>query len=94
MRFSMAVTLAVSLFACASTSSSKATSTDKAKTPTLSSNAGGPAAKGKYTCSYEEDTGSHMRQKICRYVDESTEARDRVQQDMRDLSQHNSPTSK
>jgi hypothetical protein len=93
MRFPMAVTLAFSLIACASTSSSKANNTAKAKDGTLSSNAGGPNAKGKYTCSYEEDTGSHMRQKICRYVDESTEARDRAQQDMRDMSQHSSPTT-
>jgi hypothetical protein len=84
MRFPMAVTLAFSLLACASTTSSK---TDKAKDPTLASNAGGPNAKGKYTCTYEEDTGSHMRQKICRYVEDSSVARDRTQQDMRDLSQ-------
>ncbi len=67
MRLPIIAAAAFSVFACAST---RATSTDKSK-PTLASNAGGPAAKGKYTCTFEEDTGSHMRNKVCRYIDDT-----------------------
>ena len=87
MRFPMAVTLALSLVACASSRSSQANK-DSGTKETLQSNAGGPNAKGKYTCTYEEDTGSHHRTKICRYVEDTAEARERTQQDIRDLSQH------
>jgi len=92
MRFPLAATLALSLIACASSrpmqdATATTDSSGKSK-PNLASNAGGPNAKGKYTCDYEEDTGSHLRQKICRYVDSDNDARGRVQDDIREFEQH------
>jgi hypothetical protein len=89
MRFSLVAVLALSLMACASTHTAGNDSSGKAK-PTLASNAGGPAAKGKYICDYEEDTGSHRRSKICRYVDDtegSQNAREKTQDQWRYFNQ-------
>ena len=74
MRFSLTAALAFSLIACAASrpkqdATATASASGKAAKPTLASNAGGPNAQGKYICEYEEDTGSHMRQKVCRYQD-------------------------
>jgi|SRR5476649_308479 hypothetical protein len=82
MRFPLAAVLVFSLIACASTRA--ANNAEKSK-PTLASNAGGPAAKGKYTCDYEEDTGSHLRQKVCRYIDSDTDTIHQTQDDWRDF---------
>jgi hypothetical protein len=81
MRNLLAATLALSLLACAN-AKPVANSSAKSK-PTLASNAGGPNAKGKYTCEYEEDTGSHLRQKVCRYVDSENDARGQTQDQFR-----------
>jgi hypothetical protein len=53
--------------------------------PSLASNAGGPNAKGKYVCSYEEPIGSHVPVKVCRYqdADDNNEERNRVQDSLR-----------
>ncbi|HEX4384626.1 MAG TPA: hypothetical protein VH083_16805 [Myxococcales bacterium] len=67
--------------------SNRAAPAGKAK-PTLASNAGGPTAKGKYTCTFEEDVGSHFRQKVCRYVDDQTDARAQQQDDIREMGMH------
>jgi hypothetical protein len=92
MRFPVVATLALSLIACASSrpAQTSSTATDKDKPP-LASNAGGPAAKGKYICDYEEDTGSHRRTKICRYVDDtdgSRNARAQTQDNWREFMNH------
>jgi hypothetical protein len=88
MRFPLAATLALSLIACASSNSTVAKKKADPK-ESLASNAGGPNAKGKYVCTYDEDTGSHMRQKICRYVDEDTSNnRSRAQDDIREMGMH------
>jgi hypothetical protein len=86
MRFSIAATLAFSLIACASTQ----TASNRAVKPgpMLASNAGGPEAKGKYTCDYEAETGSHRRQKICRYVDSDTDTIHATQDGMREFQSH------
>jgi hypothetical protein len=84
MRFSLVAVLALSLMACAGTHTASNDSSGKAK-PTLASNADGPAAKGKYFCDYEENTGSHRRQKICRYIDSDTDTIHQTQDDWRDF---------
>lgn len=81
MRLSILAVAAFTLIACASTQS--ASTKDKSAKPTLASNAGGPAAKGKYVCSYDEDTGSHMRNKVCRYIDD-TAGSQRARQETQD----------
>jgi hypothetical protein len=81
-----ATTLAFSLIACANARPVS----DKPK-PTLASNAGGPNAKGKYTCEYEEDTGSHLRQKVCRYIDSDNDARGQTQDAVREWQMHPIP---
>jgi hypothetical protein len=73
MRIFFGAAIALSMMACAN-ARPVSDSSVKSK-PTLASNAGGPNAKGKYTCEYEEDTGSHLRQKVCRYVDSDNDAR-------------------
>jgi hypothetical protein len=88
MRFTLAATLALSLIACAGPNATSASSTAGKSQPTLASNAGGPKAKGKYTCEYEEDTGSHLRNKVCRYIDSDSDARGRLQDDIREFQQH------
>jgi hypothetical protein len=89
MRFSLVATLALSLMACASSNTSAAKKKADPK-ETLASNAGGPAAKGKYVCTYDEDTGSHLRQKTCRYVDDdaANNTRNRAQDDIREMGMH------
>jgi hypothetical protein len=82
MRFLNVTTAALCLFACATP---RKANKDKAK-PTLASNAGGPNAKGKYVCTYDEDTGSHLRNKVCRYIDDtagSLRAREDTQENWR-----------
>jgi hypothetical protein len=86
MRLVSSALLGLALAGCASNRAAPAA--DKSK-PTLASNAGGPAAKGKYTCTYEEDVGSHLRQKVCRYVDDRTDARGQQQDDIREMGMHN-----
>jgi hypothetical protein len=89
MRFSLVAVLTLSMMACASTHTASKDSSGK-PTPSLASNAGGPAAKGKYICDYEEDTGSHRRTKICRYVDDtegSQNAREKTQDQWRYFNQ-------
>jgi hypothetical protein len=94
MRFKMVVMLGVPLIACASSRARPAQTTAVASSeskPTLKSNAGGPAAKGKYICDYEEDTGSHMRQKVCRYVEDtegSQNSRNQTQDNWREFMNH------
>jgi hypothetical protein len=96
MRFPLVATLALSLIACASSNTTVAKKKTADPKETLASNAGGPAAKGKYVCTYDEDTGSHMRQKTCRYVDEDTNNANRRQQqdDMREMGMHNTTSTK
>jgi hypothetical protein len=85
MRFAL-VFVASLAFACAG---SKAAKPDATKPPgagpTLASNAGGPDAKGKYVCAYEEKLGSHVPVKVCRYQDENSydDTRDRLQDSLR-----------
>jgi hypothetical protein len=92
MRFPLVATLALSLFACTSSRPAQKSAAASADVkPTLNSNAGGPAAKGKYICDYEEDTGSHRRTKICRYVDDtdgSQNARSQTQDNWREFMNH------
>ena len=83
MRSLLAACLGLSFVACATSGSQGGALKNKSNTPTLSSNAGGPNAKGKYVCEFEEDTGSHLRSKVCRYVDEESEQRARTQDDVR-----------
>jgi hypothetical protein len=80
MRFPLIATVIVSFIACAS-SKPKATPLADARNhqPTLQSNANGPNARGKYVCDFEEDTGSHLRQKVCRYIDNDNDARGQTQ---------------
>ncbi|HEX4384627.1 MAG TPA: hypothetical protein VH083_16810 [Myxococcales bacterium] len=96
MRFPLVATLALSLIACASSNTSAAKKKSADPKETLASNAGGPAAKGKYVCTYDEDTGSHMRTKTCRYVDEDNASgnRHQAQDDMREMGMHNTATTK
>jgi hypothetical protein len=81
MRILFGATIALSMMACAN-ARPVSDSSGKSK-PTLASNAGGPNAKGKYVCEYEEDTGSHLRQKVCRYVDSNNDARGQTQDQFR-----------
>lgn len=83
MRSLLAACLGLSLVACATPGPQGGALKNKSSTPTLSSNAGGPNAKGKYVCEYEEDTGSHLRNKVCRYVDEESDERGRTQDEFR-----------
>jgi hypothetical protein len=71
-----AVSIAI---ACTSTTAASSTSQKSAqqKTPPLASNAGGPNAKGKFVCEYEDSVGTHFSQKVCRYRDEDEEQRAR-----------------
>ena len=87
MRFALAAVSVVSMIACAAPSAETKDGGGKSK-PTLASNAGGPTAKGKYICSYEEDVGSHLRQKVCRYLDDQGDARGRQQDDLREMGMH------
>jgi hypothetical protein len=87
MRSLFVACIGLSFIACASggpqgTSGGALKNTSK---PTLASNAGGPNAQGKYVCEFEEDTGTHLRNKVCRYVDSETEARMHIQDEMRHL---------
>jgi hypothetical protein len=75
MRIFLGAALALSMMACAN---ARPDSSGRS-TPTLASNAGGPNATGKYTCEYQEDTGSHLRQKVCRYVDSDSDMRGKTQ---------------
>jgi hypothetical protein len=86
MRFALAAMSVLSIVACAAPAPSAKGA--GAKKTELASNAGGPNAKGKYVCTYEEDVGSHMRQKICRYIDDQGDARGRQQDDMREMGTH------
>ena len=86
MRLVSSAVLGLALAGCASHRAAPAA--DKSK-PTLASNAGGPPARGKYTCTYEEDVGSHFRQKVCRYVDDQSDARRQQQDDIREMGMHN-----
>ena len=87
MRSLFAVCLGLSFAGCATTGSSGSQGgalKNKSNTPTLSSNAGGPNAKGKYVCEYEEDTGTHLRNKVCRYVDSDDDTRGQTQDAIRE----------
>jgi hypothetical protein len=77
MRNFLRAAVALSLMACANARPVN-DSWGRSK-PTLASNAGGPNATGRYTCDYEEDTGSHLRQKVCRYIDSDHDARGQTQ---------------
>jgi hypothetical protein len=92
MRLRLVAPIALALFACASARPTADTTNvadgRNAARPTLASNAGGPNARGKYTCDYEEDTGSHLRQKVCRYVDSENDARGQVQDAVREWQAH------
>ncbi|HEY2031124.1 MAG TPA: hypothetical protein VGH20_18135 [Myxococcales bacterium] len=92
MRSLFAVCLGLSFAGCATASSQGTSLKNKSGTPTLSSNAGGPNAKGKYVCEFEEDTGSHLRNKVCRYVDSDTEARMHIQDEVRNLDRSGTNT--
>ena len=73
MRSILLASVALSLVACAGTTASGTSSgkqLNDTRKPTLQSNAGGPNARGKYVCEYEEDTGTHLRNKVCRYIDD------------------------
>jgi hypothetical protein len=87
MRSALAAVAVLSLIACAGAKPAGTDGPGKAKQP-LASNASGPAPKGKYICTFEEDVGSHFRQKICRYIDDSNDARGRQQDDIREMGMH------
>jgi hypothetical protein len=82
MRSFLGAAIALSLMACANARPVN-DSSGRSK-PTLASNAGGPDAKGKYICDYEEDTGSHLRQKVCRYRDSDNDHRLQTQDQFRE----------
>jgi hypothetical protein len=77
--------LAIVLFACASAKPNPVATAPAPPKPTLASNAGGPDAKGKYVCEYEEPVGTHVPKKVCRYVDEgdTDPTRDELQNSLR-----------
>ncbi|HEY2031123.1 MAG TPA: hypothetical protein VGH20_18130 [Myxococcales bacterium] len=93
MRSLFAVCLGLSFVGCATGGSQSTSLKNKSGTPTLASNAGGPNAKGKYVCEFEEDTGSHLRNKVCRYVDSDTEARMHIQDEVRNLDRAGANTA-
>lgn len=95
MRSLFAVCLGLSFAGCATAGSQGSQGgalKNKSGTPSLQSNAGGPDAKGKYVCEYEEDTGTHLRNKVCRYVDSDTEARMHIQDEVRNLGRSGTNT--
>ena len=87
MRVPLAAAAVLSFVACASPTAASKDGSGKSKQQ-LASNAGGPNAKGKYTCTFEEDVGSHFRQKVCRYIDDQNDARGRQQDDIREMGMH------
>jgi len=91
MRSLFALCLGLSFVGCAATGPQSTTLKNKSSTPTLASNAGGPDAKGKYVCEYEEDTGSHLRNKVCRYVDGDAAARAQIQNEIINFQARDNP---
>ena len=94
MRSLFAVCLGLSFVGCAGGGPQGGTLKNKSSAPTLSSNAGGPDAKGKYVCEFEEDTGSHLRNKVCRYVDGDAAARGTIQNEIINFEARDNPVSR